>query len=433
MVPFIDVNQDVFMTIKTSLPDSFRNTGTPPAVVSYMSYSGLGIVRSLGRRGIPVVALDPDPRQLGMSSRFCCALQCPDQKKAEQDYLDFLLELGRQFGRRAVYYPTGDNTVLFYARHREVLAPYYRCVMAETDLMKAVVSKDGFDRLCTANDIPAPQTFFPADRADLEAHLGQLIFPAIIKPTHSHDWKHPAMVAIVGGGTKALRTDDAKQLLDRYDRVARVNPALVIQELIPGPDDALYYCCGYVDQQGTPRAAFVGRKLRVEPIHLGSASFVISVHHQEIIDISLRFLDAIGYRGLYGIEYKLDARDGRFKAIEFNARFGLWDILAKRCGIDIPHIAYLDANDQAVETGTRYRAGVKWVAMELDIAAFRQYHREGTLSFFAWLRSLAGEKLWAVADWGDPRPFIDSTKDLLWGKAQRLFRRAIPGHRRFAK
>jgi D-aspartate ligase len=417
------------MALKASLPASFRNTSLAPVVLSYMSYSGLGIARSLGRRGIPVVALDPDPRQLGMSSRYCCALQCPDQKKAEQDYLNFLLELGRLLGRRAVFFPTGDNTVLFYARYREVLEPYYRCVMPDTELMQALVSKDGYDRLCSLHGILAPQTFFPVNRAEVEARLDQLIVPAVIKPTHSHDWKTPDMVAVVGPGTKALRVNDAVQLLDMYDRVARVNPSLVIQELIPGPDSALYYCCGYIDQKARPLAAFVGQKLRCEPIHLGSASFAISVHHQEIIDTSLRFLKAIGYRGLSGIEYKLDDRDGRFKAIEFNARFGLWDILAKRCGMDIPYIAYLDAIDQEVERCPGYRAGVKWVAMELDYRAFRQYHREGTLSFFEWLRSLAGEKLWAVADWGDPRPFIDSTQDLLRKKTGRIYRR-LRGSRR---
>ena len=30
-----------------------------PAVVAYMSYLGLGLVRALGREGVPVYALDP--------------------------------------------------------------------------------------------------------------------------------------------------------------------------------------------------------------------------------------------------------------------------------------------------------------------------------------------------------------------------------------
>src|SRR5438045_2205052 len=41
----------------------------PPAIVTYMGYSGLGIVRSLGRRGIPVFTLDPSLAEIGMSSR----------------------------------------------------------------------------------------------------------------------------------------------------------------------------------------------------------------------------------------------------------------------------------------------------------------------------------------------------------------------------
>ena len=392
-----------------------------------MSYSGLGIVRSLGRRGIPVVALDPDPRQIGMSSRFACALQCPDQKTAEADYLSFLLDLGKLFGKQAVYFPTGDNTVLFFSRHRNVLEPYYRCVMPDADLVEALVSKEGFDRLCTEYDIPAPQSFFPKDRNDVESHLAQLPFPAIIKPIYSHDWKHPDMVSIVGSGTKALSIPDAKQLFEKYDNLAKVNPSVVIQEFIPGPDYALYYFCGYMDHKTRPLAVFVGQKLRVEPIHFGSASFVKSIHDQDIIDMSLRFLEATGYVGLCGIEYKRDSRDGQMKAIEFNARFGLWDILATRCGIDIPYIAYQDAVGQVAEKCLSYRTGVKWVSMALDYSAFKQYRREGTLSLVRWLMSFIGEKQWAVADLGDLVPFVETTRDLLRKKVRRISNRLWMG------
>ena len=55
----------------------------PPAIVTYMGYSGLGIVRSLGRRGIPVFTLDPNLAEIGMSSRFCNPRQCPAIDKSE--------------------------------------------------------------------------------------------------------------------------------------------------------------------------------------------------------------------------------------------------------------------------------------------------------------------------------------------------------------
>src|SRR5438874_1030286 len=61
----------------------------PPAIVTYMGYSGLGIVRALGRRGIPVFTLDPNLAEIGMSSRFCNARQCPAIDKSEDGNLAF--------------------------------------------------------------------------------------------------------------------------------------------------------------------------------------------------------------------------------------------------------------------------------------------------------------------------------------------------------
>ena len=143
--------------------------------------------------------------------------------------------------------------------------------------------------------------------------------------------------------------------------------------------------------------------------------------------MSLRFLEATEYVGLCGIEYKRDSRDGQMKAIEFNARFGLWDILATRCGIDIPYIAYQDAVGQVAEKCLSYRTGVKWVSMALDYSAFKQYRREGTLSLVRWLMSFIGEKQWAVADLGDLVPFVETTRDLLRKKVRRISNRLWMG------
>ena len=133
-----------------------------------------------------------------------------------------------------------------------------------------------------------------------------------------------------------------------------------------------------------------------------------SRHDAELERISLDLLRAIGFRGLGGIEFKRDARDGRYKLIEFNARYGMWDSLGMRCGVDIPWAAYRDALGEPVEPQRSYRTGVKWVDLQRDARAFLEYRARGQLSFAGWLRSLLGEKDWAIFDRRDWKPTVVS-------------------------
>jgi hypothetical protein len=59
-------------------------------------HMGLDIARSLGRRGIPVYGIDPDPEAAGRVSKYCSLIVCPDPKKSENDYLQFLVDWGKQ-------------------------------------------------------------------------------------------------------------------------------------------------------------------------------------------------------------------------------------------------------------------------------------------------------------------------------------------------
>src|ERR1051326_5977769 len=96
----------------------------PAAIVTYMGYSGLGIVRALGRHGIPVFTLDPNPDEIGMCSRFCNPRRCPPIEKSEELNLDFLLRLARSLPEKPVLFPTSDNVVHGYSSREDILKPY---------------------------------------------------------------------------------------------------------------------------------------------------------------------------------------------------------------------------------------------------------------------------------------------------------------------
>ena len=224
---------------------------------------------------------------------------------------------------------------------------------------------------------------------------------------------------MISGRVKAVVCCDALELMQIYQSIAAYDDRMIIQELIPGPDENLAYISFYLNRQSKPLAMFAGRKLRVLPVGFGSASYVRSFHDPELEQVALQLLSGVQYQGLGGIEFKKDARDGRYKLIEFNTRFGMWDGLGVRCGVDTPYSAYQDALDRPVEPQRTYRESVIWIDWHRDVRAFWIYRQQGQLTLGQWLQSLRGEKMWAVYSRDDWRPgvaFSINLLRLLWAR-----------------
>ena len=379
----------------------------PSAIVTYMGYSGLGIVRSLGRRGIPVITLDPDVSEIGMSSRFCTSRQCPAIEKSTERNLDFLVGLARSLPAKPVLFPTSDNAVHAYAAREEVLRPYVCLTTPSSDIVAKTAAKDALFRTAREQGIPVPETYIPKSLDDVKAFASSIPYPCLIKPVRSNSW-HQQLVqktlkGISGGSEKSILARTPEALIEAYTRISELDADVIVSEAIPGDDRDLVYFAFYRAADG--RVWHVsGRKERVTPIHFGSASYVVSIADQMLERISLDFLERLNYQGLGGIEFKRDSRDGKLKLIELNTRYGLWDALGQLCGVDTAYVAYLDAIGEKLPQPRPARSGVKWISISRDFGALRGYRREGSLRIGKWARTLTGKKMWAVFAWDDPLP-----------------------------
>lgn len=389
---------------------------------------GLDIARSLAKHGIPVYALGSDPNAPGRYSNSCCLVLSPNlEPDGGADYLKFLVDFGRKLGR-AVLYPLSDMYVLFCSRHRAVLQEYYDYVMPDHDTIERLTTKDGLQAVAQEHNIPAPQTIFVRNPSEIEVIASRITYPAILKPIVSTYWHRPQIAGllrrgILDGEAKVILCDNPSQLVQAYHRVAEYDDRLVVQEVIPGEDSRLAYFSFCLDRQSKPLGIFAGRKYRVLPTGFGSASYVRSFHDPELDEVALKLLSATHYRGLGGIEFKKDPRDDRYKLIEFNTRFGMWDGLSVKCGVDLPYLAYRDALRLPVEPQLRYRDEVIWIDWQRDVRAAIEYWRKGQLSFGQWLRSLRGEKMWAIYSKDDWRPGAAFTLDLARSGRDRIRQR----------
>jgi D-aspartate ligase len=384
--------------------------GTPPAVLCPLDdHMGLDIARSLWSRGITVYGIDTDRSVPGRYSKACRFVHCPySEESQEEAYIDFLVEFGKSLGAKAVLYPLSDRHVLLASQYREVLERYYVYVMPPHDTMVKLTTKDGLDSISREFSIPAPQTHFLSAESDIREIARQIPFPAILKPTESTYWHSREITQLLRKGlfegrAKVILCHDSAQLISRFEQIAEYDPRMIVQEVIPGEDSRLVYAPFYLDRTSTPLGFFSGRKHRVIPTGFGSASFVETFADPELRALVFRILSDVGYKGLGGLEFKQDPRDGVYKLIEFNTRFGMWDGLGIRCGVDLPLISYRDALGLPVESQFEFRTGVKWVDWQRDLRAFIDYRRKGQLTFGQWFRSFRGPKMYAIyskADWG---------------------------------
>lgn len=367
-----------------------------------LSVPGLGVSRALAARGLPVVGVDSARTPMSYS-RHLRFRRSPGVAQAEA-LRDFYLGLADEVGDGAVLCPTADEQVQFLSAHRAALAERYRFFIADAGVIEEVVSKDGLTRLAEDLDLPLPRTVAARDAGELARQAGSLRFPCVIKPEFNYSWRPDGMAAIGMPPTKAIPVDDLAALLDWYERLRTVDPAVVVQEMVVGPDPNHYDYHVLVDAEGVIRAEFLGRKLRLAPPHFGVGTYVESCMHEDVIHAARRIALSVGYRGVANIQFKRDERDGVPYLMDFNPRFNLWTGLAVACGVDLPFLYYQYCLDRSITSPRGWLTGRHWLHLVRDLKSMRTYARDGSCSWTQWLGTVSRPSVGAVMSLRDPLP-----------------------------
>ena len=377
-------------------PESPRSDA-PGAIVIGGDYRGLGIVRSLGRQGIPVWVLT-DQHRLAATSRYARhSLPWPETEEEQQ--VAFLLDLGSRYGLDGwLLYPTGDETAAMVARHHETLSTRFRPTVSPWGSMRWAYDKRLTHRFAEEHGVAIPWTRYPPDRQSVEKL--ECPFPVILKPALKKGF-NPFM------HDKAWRADDRETLVSRYDEACSfVSPDLVmVQEFVPG-GGASQMAYAALCQDGCPLASIVVKRLRQYPAEFGrSSSYVETVEDQEVERESRRLLEAMRFTGLVEVEFKRDIRSGQLKLLDVNPRIWGWHSIGRRAGVDFPFLLWRLVTDRALPgEEARARPGIRWVRGFTDFLAVAQQIRSGKLSLRSYLQSLRGPLELAIFAPDDPIP-----------------------------
>lgn len=370
----------------------------------------LGIIRSLGRRGIPVYLLHDKHLCISRFSRYTKQfIKMPDLSN-ESEFVEFMIELSTKNKqvRGGILMPTNDAIVKIISKNKEVLEEYYRVPTPSWDVVKFALNKRLTYLIAKKTKIPIPKTICPDSISDIEKLYMNVQYPVILKGVYSFDFYKKAGVKAY----KANSFNELKKILN--DISSLVNPSeIIIQEEIPGNTNLVYSFCSFF-KNGEAIGVWTGRKLREHPIGLGTGTFAESIYVPEIIELGSKLLKVIDYYGISEIEFKKDPRDGDFKLIEINPRTWLWIGLATRAGVDLPYMLYRDMIGEDVIPIKHFRENIKWIHIYTDIGVVVKEVLRGKLGIKDYIYSLRCEKELAVFSFDDPIPFIAEALMLLY-------------------
>ena len=376
--------------------------GCAPAVILDLGPSGLEVCRALGRRGISVFGAD---RRLGIAarSRYCRASLAIDPRDCPEKARQSLIELAREQTARPVLMALSNEWLMFVSRHRAPLDEHYRLLLPPTEVVDSLTDKLRAYELARSHDIEVPKHDVVESEQDLRRAAAHTGYPCVLKPTHSSDWAQPEARSAMGA-RKIACAHDARSLALAYEQARPFAARHVLEELVPGPDTNHYYAVCYVDRNAVVRAQFVHRKILMRPPGRGIGCLIESVREEHLANASSEFLRAVGHMGIAGLEFKRDARDGRWKLLDLNPRWGQGDSLAAICGPDMAWLYYRDSQGADLEDAGDYRPGVKWVQLRSYLRSAAMARRESGLGLVRSMLRLRGELHHSVLAWDDLGP-----------------------------
>jgi D-aspartate ligase len=368
------------------------------AVVIGGEHPGLGIARSLGRRGIPICIID-DQHSVSQFSRYATQVVRVKDLRNEQNTVDNVMEIGQRYGLKGwVLFPTRDETVAAFSRHRDRLAEFFRVTTPAWETVQwAWDKKNTYDRAAELG-IPVPQTYNVMTEEGLAALYNRL--PLAIKPAVKENFFYAT-------GDKAWRAETPEQLNNLFRKAKQqIRPEeILIQEIIPGSGLQQYSYCAFF-RDGIAQATLVARRLRQHPREFGrAATYVETIEHPEVEELSERFLKAINYYGLVEVEFKQDPRDGQLKMLDVNARTWGFHSLGVPAGIDFPYLLYADQVGKSVES-SKAKAGVGWLRAVTDVPTVASDLWARELSLRSYLTSLRNTRTESVFCLRDPLPTV---------------------------
>ena len=370
---------------------------------------GISLVRSLGLAGIPAIVATSNREEPALWSRHCTQRYLIPRLDSGEPAAEALVSLGARLcvehGRRVPLMFGSDDALELVTAHRERLQRYFLLLLNDPEVAGALIAKDRFGAFAANRGLPVPRTL--TWEGDGEGTVRGTPGPVVAKPSEKRDWHASALC-------RQLFSGDAKALVFSSGAEAAAHPGLgshsarlTFQQYVPGGHPDLWSYHGFADDSGEVLAAFCGRKIRTYPAIHGESAF-IEVAYDDSLDAAGReVVRRCPLKGFFKMDFKRDAASGGWYLLEINARCNLWNYLGAVNGLNLLAVAYRYLVDGTRPGPLRAAARKRWLALELDVRAYREMAGRGEITLVEWIGSLIRSRhVFNLFSLEDPMPWI---------------------------
>jgi predicted ATP-grasp superfamily ATP-dependent carboligase len=313
--------------------------------------------------------------------------------------LAFLRALARE--ERVVLVPERDENVDFVLRHWDEVRMHADVPLpADPEAVRRLRRKDLLPLVAAEAGVAAPTTIAVESEAELDGN--SLTPPFLLKPVEGQEY------ALTFGHKAAIAASET-EALSLWREAKGKGFDLVVQELIPDSHEHVFSLFTYIGREGEALASVVGRKVRQGPLRFGTSAVFESRFEPGVLDLGLRLLRSVGYRGFAHVEFAQDPRDGVYKVLEVNTRLPVWAGIAMNRPFDVIRVAYDDLCGRDVEPLGVLQENLTWVYLAKDLWVSVQMAKRRELSLRAFLsQHIRTGKVGAVFAVDDPLPALAS-------------------------
>lgn len=387
--------------------------------LSHLQHCVLAVGRTLGRLGVPVYAVRQSRAEPSTMSRYISGKLDLSADATAEEWVDQLMALDEHLSG-GILLPIDDVSAVTVGDHRDVLSSRFRLPQQPLDVPRRLASKLELANVCRELDVPTPETTLLSSPEEAVHFTERFGYPVVLKRS------------VAWGGTEdpegpsVLVVDGPAEMRRAYDRIRIQSPDVpnvIAQEYIPGSSESVWMFNGYFDRESRCLSAFTGQKIRQCAHGAGQTTLGVCTHNQTVVDLAIRLLEGVQYRGIVDMGFRFDARDGRYKLLDVNPRLGsTFRLFAAADGADVVRAMYLDLTGRPVPAAAAM-PGRTWRDEPHDVVAALRLVRARELSLGAWARSVGRttERAWWAKD--DPVPFFAMAASLprvvLAGRAAR--------------
>jgi predicted ATP-grasp superfamily ATP-dependent carboligase len=383
-------------------------------------------IRSLGRRGMSIAALDTVAGAPAFWSRWCRQrFVCPAEE-ATDAYVEYLERLLDRVGAR-VLIASHDGTIAVLRRHRARLERRARLALAAEPSIMLAVDKAQTLAVAERLGIRVPRGLAVGAVSELATALKQIGLPAVVKPTES--WLSAGQPGAWIGPQLVTTVDEARRAVGDITRRGGV---ALFQRLLTGRREAVSFLYAH----GEIYARFAQWTKRTRPPLDGESVLRQSIAvPPDVGGQAERLVRELNLEGYSEIEFRRN-RKGVPHLMEINPRLSASVDIAVRCGIDFPRLLHQWADGSPIDRIDRYQTG-RWMRylqgdVMTTLAALEQRGRPSVappvkaLAAFGW--SFLRPMQYDYVDWSDPLPAVKAlagfTTEIGRGSVRTVVRRA---------